>query len=419
MKYLINEEDLTPYEDHECPPPIEVPRNSMGVNLEAWMPWEKEQPWLDLVNIADPWDRDPNILWLATHQQGDPQTVFRVQYDGQLEWKNAEWLDDNHIIADLSRNFGVDTSNGQLLSCRPANTTLGVSLKWVEDARKYSWLRYLKPLRTNIAEERTDMEVLQLIDQIVEISQLTGTRPWICIHHEWSEALLSLIALRLQGLNPIIEPSNEVWNNQFSSAKYFLAMEPPLYADQNRSRYAHFSQWADGVFTLFKETLGEDGCTTVIGSQWTNPWVTERVLQFCSPDAVAVAPYFGRDTGLRNASYDPMAMAVICGDDIADTKQLLEAHKEAADGLPIWAYEGGSHVFPVHALTEEHENALWDFNESAVMQSLMEDHLRAWYENGGGPYTAFVLHKGHRKNGHADIADNPRKRIPLESYISP
>lgn len=131
-----------------------------------------------------------------------------------------------------------------------------------------------------------------------------GVRPWVLIPHggsvqAYSELMQTIVDLTLdgtvQGLKPIFEFSNEIWNSGFGQqrevAKLWLGRDPANGSEQFRSalsyQQARTNELADYV---------GDRAEVVISAQANNPFVAQTLLAGLSEnvDGLAIAPYFGQ-----------------------------------------------------------------------------------------------------------------------------
>lgn len=413
-KFIVNSEDLVPYEPAPAPkPPVPI-----GINAARWNDWTALSPWTDRTICA----REPDAegrTWLMTYRDmaaPGSHINWTAEVEGNVEWLNATAMkrDDGlfDIIAMPDRNVGF-RGTGRVRWMRPDKLPHSTyDPTWVRFAKQFEYVRFMPGLRMNQAEAPAVEEYLR----VAGLCRDLGIRPWLNIHHlhMQDERVLDQINFAFSGLDPIIEGSNEVWNWIFPCAQYFADNGPSMDADRNRRKLENYARAHD----VMVEALDIGDMTVVLGSQWTNPWVTRTLLDHRPDyDHVAVAPYFGHWVGRdREVAMGPWDVIVdLCKLDIGKTVSLLAEHS-AASGKSLWAYEGGSHVTPHGKLTGDMavRQKLSQFNRSPQMRALMVRHLNEWFDSGGGKYSAFVMNSDAMgRSGDWGIMNNPSKSEPI------
>ena len=238
---------------------------------------------------------------------------------------------------------------------------------------------------------------------MAQLSNTLRKDAWICVpHHASDDFVRQLATLMKAKLDPslrlYVELSNEVWNGAFRQHKDMVKAA----SDKGQDWYQVYAQRSARVFRIFEEVYGgHDRLVRVVASQAGNPWVTEQILKHLpagSADALAIAPYFGGSLGnsknkdkTRTLSVDQVLDA--CAADIEKQRGLVQKHRAAAQaaGLGLIAYEGGQHLAPVGAASNDQQlvDLFVRANRHPRMGQLYVDYLRMWAAESGGVFCAF------------------------------
>lgn len=193
------------------------------------------------------------------------------------------------------------------------------------------------------------------IESIVDLCNLTGAEPWICVPHMATDDYVSNLGLYLaQNLNGTgkiwIEWSNEVWHGAYPQSAYAtqqgLAMG--LSTSPQMARTLYTALRANQVFSILGPILGSR-LVRVLGSFLYQPILSRTLLQHCPCDALAVAPYAGEftETSAELAHVDSLTVdqlhAEIAQIDIPQTLYDVGLHAAMAHtaGVQLVGYEGG------------------------------------------------------------------------------
>jgi hypothetical protein len=192
---------------------------------------------------------------------------------------------------------------------------------------------------------------------IVDISNQTGTVPWINIHCTWNDTIIQEVANEYAAAGPttplIVEWGNENWNSSFAANWSTNTAAASGYAGAgDTARIAAYS-WdrSDRTAEIFKTTMPGVDIYGVWGAWLSvpntyNQAVSGRTRPGTFLDAMAVAPYFGQTwaTNTATATSTPAEAITACEDD-RDTRVLPHLATwqgyASSSGLPIWFYETG------------------------------------------------------------------------------
>ncbi len=156
------------------------------------------------------------------------------------------------------------------------------------------------------------------------------------------------------------------------------------------------------IFQIIETVINADRLIRVVSLPPDSPWAMRTVLDWkgvgCHVDAVAIAPYFGKQLGTPERSREVVRWNVdlvleACRQDIIAqarlTKKLASLAKER--GLKLIAYEGGQHL--VGSGGEEDNMALQRLfiaaNRDPRMKELYALDLESWQKAGGGLHCIF------------------------------
>jgi hypothetical protein len=280
----------------------------------------------------------------------------------------------------------------------------------------------------------------QSLEDIIAFANQANVSPWLNIPHLASDDYIQQMASYVKAnLNPklkvYIEYSNEVWNGQFQQASYAMAQGKMLGIDQ-------FQYYADRSLSMFKiwEQVfgGTDNIVRVIGTQFVNPWMSERILSWKDTanhtDALAIGYYFGWDLGdaahadqVLMMSADELVMA-LKNDFLPKAKTYLANQKVVANKyqIPLVAYEAGQHItavgiHPVYGYLQNYQpltDKLIAVNRHPMMEDLYQQFYTNWLEIGGGLINWYNSTSSFSKygswglleNGSQDILNAPKYR---------
>jgi hypothetical protein len=253
------------------------------------------------------------------------------------------------------------------------------------------------------------------IEHMIDTANAVQAHMWITLPHQadddYFERAAKLIAERLdERLQVFVEYSNENWNGIFSQVQWEQARGVALGLDAFRKGQTpeETEFWA-GIFfsvrragvlhNVFRRALGSRA-VTVLAGQSANSGLNEALLAAYEdprinpiggkPDALAVAPYFGR---LYNEPDQVGTLTVprILADAEESIAELVTEHtaanREIADdhGVHLIAYEAGQHVLLAGGLENDEDlvQLMIDANRDPRMGELYRKAHRAWQNAGG------------------------------------
>ncbi len=289
------------------------------------------------------------------------------------------------------------------------------------------------------------------LEAMLDLANYVGADAWMNVppyaDDNYAAQLGKLAATHLTGVSKLdLEYGNEPWNYGFAASTWMQTQAKTKWAaklaagiDAYTLQDNWYAQRLVQVCTAAKASYSGTRC--VANSQVANAWITTQVLtcpqaaaelgHACSKsiDAVAVAPYFGQyisQAKLRSAvtpwyadadgglgklfqeitGTDASGSAVTAslatagsgatGGSLAQVKSWIVATKAAADaqGVAMWAYEGGQHLLMPSGDTDAKLQALFvaanrDPRMGAAYTRLMSD-----WQAAGGQAFAYYTHVG-------------------------
>ena len=290
---------------------------------------------------------------------------------------------------------------------------------FLERIRQYKTLRFMNWMRasqsstkhwadrTTLDSPRQSLKSGVALEYMIDLCNLLEAEPWFSVPHladdDFVRNFAKMVKERLKPeLKVYVEYSNEVWNGAFKQSKWAreqgLAMGLSL--DPKQAGLRFYAQRSVAVFKIWEEVFGDlsgSRLVRVLGSQHTNPWATEQILNWQSAsqhaDALAIAPYFGGSVSGQVAQLGESATV----DDVLrmtavslerDMGEQLDAQKALADqhGLRLIAYEGGQHLVGRRRL--KHDKALTQLlisaNRHPCMYQLYAKAFNLWSQRAGG-----------------------------------
>lgn len=251
-----------------------------------------------------------------------------------------------------------------------------------------AWADRIPPSNSTMTSKGVAYELM------VKLANQIHSDMWVCVPHQANDLFVTKLARTLRygsdGFEPYDEPqadplhppldpalklyveySNETWNSAPAFTQYDYVCEQGVAlgldtdAHQAGMKYTAFRSariW-DIFLAVFAEGTDETGrLVKTIATQSSNPSVTDwRIAALANPDlnpnhtwpdALAIAPYYGRNYGPSNLPPNVPAyptvddFVAIAASDIATTvASQVAAQKERARqaGLELICYEGGQH----------------------------------------------------------------------------
>ncbi len=207
------------------------------------------------------------------------------------------------------------------------------------------------------------------LEHMVELWNTLQADAWLCIPHAADDDYVRQAARLLRDrLNPnlrlYLEYSNETWNWQYSQTYYVLnqGVSLALDSDQYAAAQKYVALRSAQIWNIFQEVFGSAASSRLVKVLATfSGWTVVTDLRIAGlldtrinpagtmPDALAVAPYFGRAFSPAdlppNAPYPTVddILTNLCVQSIAEQRVQMGLHKTIADahGWRLVCYEGG------------------------------------------------------------------------------
>jgi len=256
------------------------------------------------------------------------------------------------------------------------------------------------------------------IEAMVAVANDLRANLWYNVPHraddDFIERAAALIASKLSpDLHVFVEYSNENWNSVFSQVHWEAERGVELGLNQVRDYAGEDDSaryWAGLKYSVrraavahaaFRAALGAERVVAVIAGQNGSSSLNDHLLSFYQdhvinplggqPDALAVAPYFGRAYRAPDDDPDQLTLAKILADTEASLDdQVAEAtrrNRAVADahGVRLIGYEGGQHIVAAANLHDDEQlvDRLIAANRAPEMAEFYERAHQAWTDNGG------------------------------------
>jgi hypothetical protein len=284
------------------------------------------------------------------------------------------------------------------------------------------------------------------IERMIDTANAAKAHMWFNVPHQadddYIQRAAQLISEKLdKRLNVFVEYSNENWNGIFAQVQWEQARGVAEGLDQLRSYGSadetefwagmNFSVRRAGfVHSVFRRVFGERA-VTVLAGQSANAGLNEAILNAYEdprinpiggrPDALAVAPYFGR-VYLEPEDADITVAQILADAEDSIQELVVDATKEnrrVADDhdVHLIAYEAGQHVLIAGGLENDPElvQHMIDANRSPRMGELYRQAHRAWLDNGGELAVYFASCEKPGKFGSwgaREYQDQPQSEAP-------
>jgi len=320
--------------------------------------------------------------------------------------------------------------------------------KFVERLRPFSVLRFMDLQATNDSqlsrwhERPKPYDATQTtrrgvaLEHLLELVLQLDADPWFCMPHladdDFVRRFATLVRNRLPPQRKVyVEHSNEVWNGMFAQARYARerGLALGLSKDGYEAQLRYHAQRSLEIFRIWEQVFGgSDRLVRVLGSHFANPWASETILgwrgAYRHADALAVAPYFGRQFSAparapEVRTWRPERLIEACRGEIDLALDQVEALATMARsrGLDLIAYEAGQHLAGRGGT--QSDTALTRLfvstNRHPDMKSLYERLLVGWHTRGGGLMLMFSFVSSSGKWGSWGLLewqDQPRERAP-------
>lgn len=454
--------------------PTAAAHSRLGINLAAPADWSTELPFVDCFRLSRPWisqregagwGQGPPLsldahgyprslqpgcyaetLLLTFPGSHRPQGSYVCLYDGSgtVEIANVTRIVSQapgRIVVELKPDAGPSLRIRDTLPADPVrnirflmpgtestHASQPFTPAFLQRWSGFHTYRFMDWMGTNGSAQRTWAERPTLADAtwaekgvpvevIIDLCNLQGVHPWICIPHQADDLYVrSLAALFRDRLNPSlkvwVEYSNEVWNGGFPQHAYaeqqarLRGLGPSDRPWEGAAMY--HGQRSSEIFALFEQEMGtRQRMVAVVAWQAANAWTTENLvlpsLSAAQPaDVLAIAPYL---TFLPSPGGAPEAndvatwsidrlMSVIETHVFDEAVSWMAQNKAVADArkLRLVCYEAGQHLVGIagaegnDALTAR----LTAANRSPRMGALYTRYMDAWQAIGGDTMCLFT-----------------------------
>ena len=319
---------------------------------------------------------------------------------------------------------------------------------WIEKTQPFESVRFMDIMSTNgsSVSEWSDRPQLDNyafermgvpVETLVEFANRVDADPWFTLPHQATDEFVTNFAQYVKdNLDPeldiYVEYSNEVWNSQFSQARWVTEQAKLEWPDSTTSDFGLRLDWYskrttevmqiwDDVFDTDKERV-----IGVMGAQAGNDWTGRRVLDYhwadeplsheeYGIDAITIAPYFGGYIG--NPRYEAQIESWLDDadggldklfDELTHGGVLTDAPEGGAlqqalsrtdnyvelsnqHGLDLVAYEGGQHLAGTGGV--QNNSGITDLfiaaNRDPRMGQLYQEYFEGWYDRNGGLFAHF------------------------------
>jgi hypothetical protein len=320
--------------------------------------------------------------------------------------------------------------------------------EFLAHASQYQMLRFMDWMSTNNSPQQrwTDRPKIDdarwstrgvPVEVMVRLSNYLNVNPWFTIPHladdDYVRNFASAVRDQLSpSLTAYVEYSNEVWNSGFAQHRWA--------ANEGKARGYDPTDWgaawlfyadrATQVHKLFVSVFGgRSRLHLVTASQAVSPYVSEQILGFKDTaawtDSLAVAPYFGHETGdsAQFAKFQSMGLdqlfALVNQTWVPNAVTSIREQKSVADrfGVALTAYEGGQHfvLSPANHNDARVNKLLDDAQTDSRMRTAYLSLLNGWADAGGATFMHFVDVSGWNKWGRwgaLRTLEEPRSASP-------
>lgn len=236
---------------------------------------------------------------------------------------------------------------------------------------------------------------------IVQSLNMRGKRGWFSIPTFFNaQAVKKLVRYLITAcdLKPLIQSSNEEWNNQFRHVQrlvrsaFIPESEVERWTFNGNINVPMLTAYHVAERTKLIKKFAEGNAYVVLCGQFKNTDLTRRLVSLIHPeqyDFFAVAPYIGAFQRADIDQHDdPFINAARL--EIRSFASIARKHAELSP-KPLLAYEGGLHYVPRNDRTPEHfefERAYFQsLNRSTVAGELTYELIEMCARNG---FTAFM-----------------------------
>jgi len=231
------------------------------------------------------------------------------------------------------------------------------------------------------------------LEYMAQLANTLGEDAWVCIPHQADDDYITQAARLLRdSVNPnlkiCVEYSNETWNTIFAQTTYVqdrgeaLGLAP---GDRWRAGQLFCALRSRQIWEIFEDEIADaNRLVKVMATQSANVNITDTRFDglnsptinpsYTMPDALAVAPYFGKVYTPADVPPYPTVddiLLTIAPAEINSVQAHTVLQKQVADeqGCRLVCYEGGQHF--VGAVGAENDQALTDTLIAANRDSRM------------------------------------------------
>ncbi|PCJ30685.1 MAG: hypothetical protein COA90_08530 [Gammaproteobacteria bacterium] len=447
---------------------------NIGVNAAQLIYYSSEAPLKDLAKMSMPWSKESPSLEADSNgyitSLGDKPVAYTIINDDN--WGRTE-ADDKYVLLyegegtlgfHLNAPKVIKSEPGRieiklqkgragmfLSSINPNNHLRNIRIVPLKDEFNYAeeitraryrklWegvgvMRFLGPQEINNSTEvewknRQQRSTFgtkngMSLEDIVQMSNEMNVSPWLLVPHLADDDYFRSMAVYVKNnlnsnLKVYLEYTNEAWNWQFTQAQYLGKKAKEI----DISHHIAYGQRAKQLFEIWGEIINDDTrLVRVIGTQFYNPWASERIMDTPGLDKVVDALAVGYYVG----GISPDEMMDLSPDEIFDqikkevvskaNKMLIE-QKKIADkyGMKLIAYEAGQHLVARGKWRENEAfvEKLIGLNRHPRMYQLYMDMYKQWNDVGGGLIMWFQTTGQPSKWGSWGLLDNT-SQLPQNS----
>lgn len=390
----------------------------LGINLGGVVDWSTEYPFVDVFRTSrawisqaegKPWGQGEELEftedgWVKSLKDeqyattlvlvggGHPVGRYLCLYDGE---GRLTFQGNGKVIREQPGRIELDVSSRESLLVHlrktdPENPVRNIRLllpgshetyethpfyrPFLERNAQFRVIRFMDWMRTNDSKivkwsdrprvtDATQSAKGVALEHMLALANTLQCDPWFCMPHLADDDYVRHFAQQVKEelhrqAKLYIEHSNEVWNGQFTQARYAAERGKDLKLSDNayQAQLFYHARRSVQIFAIFEEVFGgTERLVRVLGSQSANPWVSEQIMAFENAhnfaDAVAIAPYFGNALGNPKTADEVAGLSLDeifarCEQSIAENRSKIESVVAQAKKLRlrVIAYEAGQHL---------------------------------------------------------------------------
>jgi hypothetical protein len=258
------------------------------------------------------------------------------------------------------------------------------------------------------------------IEDMLAVAKAVGADPWLTIpwnaDADYVRRFAQLVHAALPANRHVyVEVANEVWNQRFPVSKQAAAeaRASGLGGEGERGGAPRMQRYAERVvevMTIWEQVFAGDPqrLVRVAATQHTNPNQGKAVLAYKDTarhvDALATAPYFGRQIAQEGGAHDMDAAFARLTELVDATIAKAVENKAIARsfGKRYIAYEGGQHI-----VLRDDVDALTRIQRDPRMYDLYRRYLDGWRTQVGDTLVLFSSVKPINRFGAWGLAEYP------------